>query len=54
MPKYLGLFKYNTEGARGLLKEKASAREAAARKAFESAGGKIEAFYWRLANTLAS
>jgi uncharacterized protein with GYD domain len=28
------------------LKEKAAAREAAARKAYESVGGKIEVFYW--------
>jgi uncharacterized protein with GYD domain len=46
MPRYLSLFKYSAEGARGFLKEKAAAREAASRKAFESVGGKLEAFYW--------
>jgi uncharacterized protein with GYD domain len=46
MPKYLSLFKYSTEGAKGFLKEKATAREIAARKAIESVGGKIEIFYW--------
>ncbi len=46
MPKYLSIFTYTTDGAKGMMKEKATAREAAARKAFESAGGKLEAFYW--------
>ena len=46
MVKYLSIFTYSPDGAKGMLKEKATAREAAARKAFESAGGKLEAFYW--------
>jgi uncharacterized protein with GYD domain len=46
MPRYLTLFKYAPEGAKGFLKDRASAREAAARKAFESIGGKLEAVYW--------
>jgi len=46
MPKYLALFKYNEQGAKGLLKEKAAAREAAGRRAYESVGGKSEAIYW--------
>jgi uncharacterized protein with GYD domain len=46
MPKYLALFKYSEEGAKGLMKEKAAAREAAGRKAYESVGGKLEAIYW--------
>ena len=29
MPRYLALFKYNAEGRKGLMKEKAAAREAA-------------------------
>jgi hypothetical protein len=29
MPRYLSLFKYTTEGRKGLMKEKATAREAA-------------------------
>ena len=36
--RFLPLFKYSAEGAKGFLKEKAAAREAAARKA-ESLGG---------------
>jgi uncharacterized protein with GYD domain len=46
MPRYLSLFKYSPDGAKGFLKEKAAAREAASRKAFESVGGKLETFYW--------
>jgi uncharacterized protein with GYD domain len=46
MPKYLALFKYSEEGAKGLMKEKAAARETAGRKAYESVGGKLEAIYW--------
>jgi uncharacterized protein with GYD domain len=46
MPKHLSLFKYSAEGAKGFLKEKAAAREVAARKAIESVGGKIETFFW--------
>jgi uncharacterized protein with GYD domain len=46
MPKYLALFKYTDEGAKGLMKEKAAAREAAGKKAYESVGGKLEAIYW--------
>ena len=46
MPRYLALFKYSEAGAKGLMKEKAAAREAAGKKAYESAGGKSEALYW--------
>jgi uncharacterized protein with GYD domain len=46
MVKYLSIFTYSPDGSKGMLKEKATAREAAARKAFESAGGKLETFYW--------
>jgi uncharacterized protein with GYD domain len=46
MPKYLGLFKYSPEAAKGLLKEKAAAREAEVRKFYEGIGGKVEAVYW--------
>jgi uncharacterized protein with GYD domain len=46
MPKYLALFKYSEQGAKGLMKEKAAAREAAGRRAYESVGGKLEAIYW--------
>jgi uncharacterized protein with GYD domain len=46
MPRYLTVFKYSTDSYKGLLKDKAAAREAAVRKATESAGGKLEALYW--------
>ena len=46
MPRYLGLLAYSTEGMKGFLKDKAAGREAASRKAAESAGGKLEAWYW--------
>jgi uncharacterized protein with GYD domain len=46
MPRYLSLFKYSVEGQKGFLKEKAAGREAALRKALESAGGKLEAVHW--------
>jgi len=46
MPRYLALLQYSAEGMKGLLKEKAAARETAGRKATESAGGKLEAWYW--------
>ena len=46
MPKYLALFKYSPEAAKGFLKEKATAREAEIRKAYEGIGGKVEAVYW--------
>jgi len=46
MPKYLSLFKYTAEGTKGFLKDKAAGREAAVRKAVDSIGTKLEAFYW--------
>ena len=46
MPKYLLLFKYSSEGAKGFLKEKAARREAEIRKTFAGMGGKVEALYW--------
>src|ERR1700722_2940701 len=46
MPKYLLLFKYSSEGAKGLLKEKAAPREAEIRKTFAGMGGKVQEFYW--------
>jgi uncharacterized protein with GYD domain len=46
MPRYLALFKYSESGAKGLMKDKAAAREAAGKKAYESVGGKSEALYW--------
>jgi uncharacterized protein with GYD domain len=46
MVRYLSLFTYSADGAKGFFKETATAREAAARKAAESLGGKFESFYW--------
>jgi uncharacterized protein with GYD domain len=46
MPKYLLLFKYSSDGAKGFLKEKAAPREAEIRKTFARIRGKVEAFYW--------
>jgi uncharacterized protein with GYD domain len=46
MPKYLALFRYSPEGARGFVKEKAAAREAAIRKMYQGIGGKVESVFW--------
>src|SRR5215470_14500312 len=46
MPKYLVHVSYTTEGLRGLQKEGGSARLAASRKLLESAGGRLEAYYY--------
>jgi uncharacterized protein with GYD domain len=46
MPKYLLHVSYTADGAKGLLKEGGSKRQAAARTAIESVGGKLESFYY--------
>jgi uncharacterized protein with GYD domain len=46
MPKYLLTASYTAQGAKGLLKEGGSARRAAVEKLVESAGGRLEAFYF--------
>ena len=46
MPKYMCQAKYNAEGKRGLLKDKASARQVAVEKIFASSGGKLESMYF--------
>jgi uncharacterized protein with GYD domain len=46
MPKFLIKATYNSDGARGLLKEGGSKRRAAVQKIIEAAGGKLEAFYY--------
>jgi uncharacterized protein with GYD domain len=46
MAKYLAEARYTAEGAKGLAREGGSARRAAAAKAVEGLGGKIEAFYY--------
>ena len=46
MPKMLVKASYNTEGARGLMKEGGTGRRAAIQKVIEGLGGKMEAFYF--------
>jgi len=46
MPKYLFSGSYTLDGVRGLLKDGGSRRQAAAKRAIESVGGKLEAFYF--------
>jgi uncharacterized protein with GYD domain len=46
MPKFLIKATYNSDGARGLLKEGGSKRRAAVQKIIEAAGGKLESFYY--------
>ena len=46
MPKYLLAVSYTSEGARGLLKDGGTKRRAAAQKAIESVGGRLEALYF--------
>jgi uncharacterized protein with GYD domain len=51
MPKYLIKAAYQSEGAKGLLKEGGSARRAAVQKLVEGMGGKVEAFYYAFGDT---
>jgi len=46
MPKYLTRVSFTREGVKGLQKEKATHRKQAVAKLVESAGGKLEAFYF--------
>ena len=46
MAKYLVEARYTAEGAKGLVREGGTGRRAAAAKAVEGLGGKIEAFYY--------
>lgn len=46
MPKFLLQASYKAEGVKGLLSEGGSARVAAVKKAFKTAGGKLESFYF--------
>ena len=46
MPKFLIRATYNSDGARGLLKEGGTKRRAAVQKIIEAAGGKLDAFYY--------
>jgi uncharacterized protein with GYD domain len=46
MPKYLIQAAYSPEGLQGLIKEKASGRLEAVRRALESIGGKVDSVYY--------
>jgi uncharacterized protein with GYD domain len=46
MPKFLFEGKYSVDGVKGLLKEGGSARRAAAEKAAQSVGGKLDGAYF--------
>ena len=46
MPKFMIVGSYTNEGAKGFAKEGGAARRAAAAKAAESVGGKLEAMYY--------
>ncbi len=46
MPKYMCEAKYNAEGKRGLLNDKASARRDAVENIFSMLGGKMESMYF--------
>ena len=46
MPKFLIEVSYTADGAKGLLKDGGTKRQAAARTMIESLGGKMEVFYY--------
>ncbi|HKH73310.1 MAG TPA: GYD domain-containing protein [Vicinamibacterales bacterium] len=46
MPKFLIKATYNSDGAKGLLKEGGTKRRAAVQKTIEAAGGRLESFYF--------
>lgn len=46
MAKYLARASYSADGVKGLMKDKASGRRAAVAKLVESAGGKLDVFYF--------
>jgi uncharacterized protein with GYD domain len=48
MPKFLFETTYTTDGVRGLMKDKATARRLANEKLLESVDGKLEAFYYTM------
>ncbi|MFQ5505518.1 MAG: GYD domain-containing protein [Planctomycetota bacterium] len=51
MPKYLLQATYTASGLKALLEHGGSRREDAARAALESAGGRVEAFYFAFGDT---
>jgi uncharacterized protein with GYD domain len=46
MPKFLIKASYNTDGARGLMKEGGTGRRKAVEQLVQGMGGKVEAFYF--------
>lgn len=46
MPKFLIKASYNTDGARGLMKEGGTGRRKVVEQLVQSLGGKVEAFYF--------
>jgi uncharacterized protein with GYD domain len=46
MPKFLVEASYTAEGLQGLMKDKASGRRTAVKRALEALGGKLEAIYF--------
>lgn len=51
MPKYLLRANYVGEGVKGLLKEGGTARRTAAEQLIQSAGGRLEAFFFAFGET---
>ncbi len=51
MAKYLIQATYNAEGAKGLIKDGGTKRQAVVKKAIEDLGGKLEAFYFAFGET---
>jgi uncharacterized protein with GYD domain len=51
MPKYLLQVSYTADGAKGLLKDGGTKRKKTAQALVESAGGKMEAFYFAFGKT---
>ncbi len=51
MPKYLWSAGYTAEGMKGLMREGGSGRRDSVRKAIETAGGRLETFYFAFGDT---
>ncbi len=51
MPKYLFTGSYSTEGLKGLISDGGTKRRDVAKKAVESVGGRLEAFYFAFGDT---
>jgi uncharacterized protein with GYD domain len=51
MAKYMLRVKYTADGAKGIMKDGGSARRSVAQKLAESAGGRIESFYFAFGDT---